>query len=71
MEYKEYDRKMEIINRQMDQISNLTANMTSANCANPSNPAFVSLMKNQDKLIKAADELIEVMQHQINSSNSE
>lgn len=64
MDYDEYDAKMTIINQRMEQISVLTSNMAMVNSANTSNPAFVSLMKNQDDLIKAADRLITAMQSQ-------
>lgn len=69
MNYGEYKAKMEVINKRMQEISTLTEKMAFANCANPSNPAFVELMEKQDNLIKAADRLITEMLSQRENDN--
>jgi hypothetical protein len=65
MDFEEYSARMTLISQRMEQISQLTAQMAIAGSADPSNPAFVSLMHNQDNLIKAADKLISAMQDQL------
>lgn len=59
MTKEEFEIRSKSINDRLTLIATRTANMAWMDIAKPTNPDFAELMRLQDELIKASDELIE------------
>lgn len=62
MEEEGFKRKMGVIAKKLEYISQRTFNMAMTECADPSNPDFKDLMALQNKLIEDSDKLIQMME---------
>lgn len=66
MSFEEFNFKMALLHRRSQEIARMAMNMALVGSANSSNPYFVSLMKQQQKLIHESDRLLEL----VNTSKS-